>query len=109
MKKGDIFWIGYSDLMTSLFFVMLVLFTVTIGYLQYEKKITEEQLEKVKEIQASVEELPDEYFTYQPEYKRFKLNKQIQFDSLSYTKLQGVEQVALENFQVRMKKRIGSF
>lgn len=85
MKKGDIFWIGYSDLMTSLFFVMLVLFTVTIGYLQYEKKITEEQLEKVKEIQASVEELPDEYFTYQPEYKRFKLNKQIQFDSLSYT------------------------
>ena len=79
MKKGDIFWIGYSDLMTSLFFVMLVLFTVTIGYLQYEKKITEEQLERVKEIQASVEELPDEYFTYQAKYKRFKLNKQIQF------------------------------
>lgn len=84
MHKGNnIFWVSYSDLMTSLFFVMLVLFTVTIGYLNYKKKITEQELKKVKEIQASVQELPDEYFTYQPKYKRFKLNREIHFDELS--------------------------
>lgn len=33
MKRNSIFWIGYSDLMTSMFFIMLVLFTITIGYL----------------------------------------------------------------------------
>lgn len=65
--------------MTSLFFVMLVLFVVTIGYLQHEKKVTEEQLEKVKEIQASTKQLPTDYFSYQPQYKRFKLNRAIQF------------------------------
>ncbi len=29
MKKKNFFWVGYSDLLTSLFFVMLVLFVVT--------------------------------------------------------------------------------
>jgi len=79
MKKDNIFWISYSDLMTSLFFVMLVLFVVTIGYLKYNLETTEEQLEKIQELQTAVQELPEEYFEYQPEYKRFKLNKQIQF------------------------------
>ncbi len=34
MRKESYFWISYSDLMTSLFFIMLVLFVVTIGFLQ---------------------------------------------------------------------------
>jgi len=34
MKKNNLFWIGYSDLMTSMFFVMLVLFVLSIGFLQ---------------------------------------------------------------------------
>ena len=80
MKKDTIFWISYSDLMTSLFFVMLVLFVVTIGYLKYNLETTKQQLEKIKELQTAVQELPAEYFKYQPKYKRFKLNKQIQFD-----------------------------
>lgn len=83
MKKDNIFWISYSDLMTSLFFVMLVLFVVTIGHLKYNLETTEQQLEKIQELQTAVQELPQEYFEYQPQYKRFKLNKQIQFDTLS--------------------------
>lgn len=81
MKKDNIFWISYSDLMTSLFFVTLVLFVVTIGYLKYNLETTEEQLEKIQELQTAVQELPEQYFEYQSEYKRFKLNKQIQFES----------------------------
>jgi len=80
MKKSNIFWIGYSDLMTSLFFVMLVLFVVTIGFLQYRIRTTEKELEKIKELQAAVQELPEEYFDYQPQYKRFKLKEHVQFD-----------------------------
>ncbi|MGQ1890246.1 OmpA/MotB family protein [Thermophagus sp. OGC60D27] len=80
MKKDNIFWISYSDLMTSMFFVMLVLFVVTIGYLKNNLETTEEQLEKIQELQTAVQKLPEQYFEYQPEYKRFKLNKQIQFD-----------------------------
>ena len=83
MKKDNIFWIGYSDLMTTLFFIMLVLFVVTIGYLKFNLETTKEQLEKIKEIQTAVQELPEEYFKYQDEYKRFKLSKQIQFDTAS--------------------------
>ncbi len=30
MKQSDSFWTSYSDLMTSLFFVMLVLFIVCL-------------------------------------------------------------------------------
>jgi outer membrane protein OmpA-like peptidoglycan-associated protein len=71
--------------MTSLFFIMLVLFVVTIGYLQFQKKATEEQLEKIKELQTAVKQLPAEYFSYQPQYKRFKLNREIGFAPLSST------------------------
>lgn len=83
MKKKNFFWIGYSDLMTSLFFVMLVLFVVTVGILQIGKKATEQQLKKIDELQTAVQELPEEYFSYQSQYKRFRLNEQIQFDTLS--------------------------
>ena len=66
MKNNNFFWVSFSDLMTSLFFIMLVLFVVTIGYLQFQKKATEEQLEKIKELQTAVQQLPAEYFSYQP-------------------------------------------
>lgn len=39
MKENkNIFWVSYSDLMTSLFFIMLVLFVVTVGYLKIKQK-----------------------------------------------------------------------
>jgi outer membrane protein OmpA-like peptidoglycan-associated protein len=79
MKKEGFFWISYSDLMTSLFFIMLVLFVVTIRYLQYQKNATEKQLKKIQELQTSVQKLPSEYFEYQKQYKRFKIKEQIQF------------------------------
>jgi hypothetical protein len=83
MKKNSIFWISYSDLMTSLFFVMLVLFVVTIGYLKSIVDATNAQLKKIQELQTAVQGLPVEYFEYQPHYKRFKLNRQIQFEKYS--------------------------
>ena len=79
-KKTNFFWASYADLMTSLFFIMLVLFVLTIVMMKRQSKATEAQLKKIVEIQNSVKALDSEYFSYQEEYKRFALNKQIQFD-----------------------------
>ncbi|WP_299989374.1 hypothetical protein [uncultured Pontibacter sp.] len=80
-KGSNFFWPSYADLMTSLFFIMLVLYVLTFVKLRLQQQATEEQLNKIKEIQAAVQELPQEYFTYQPEHKRFILNQQIGFES----------------------------
>ncbi|HNX78747.1 MAG TPA: hypothetical protein PKJ24_02640 [Prolixibacteraceae bacterium] len=79
MKKEGFFWIGYSDLMTSLFFIMMVLFVLSIGYLQFQKNATEKQLRKIQELQTAIQQLPAEYFEYQPLTKRFGIREQIRF------------------------------
>lgn len=65
--------------MTSLFFIMLVLFVITIGYLQFQLATTKSELKKIKEIQTATQNLPKEYFTYQKKYKRFNLKEKIDF------------------------------
>lgn len=79
MKKSSFFWVSFSDLMVSLFFIMLVLFILAIGYMQNIIRITQDKINKIEEIQESTRQLPEEFFSYQPNYKRYKLNKQIQF------------------------------
>jgi hypothetical protein len=89
MKQTNFFWIGYSDLMTSLFFIMMVLFVVTIGYLQVkikenEKLILElkkkqiglikekEKLEKLLNLEKQFKPLLDDSsFYYLPACKKF--------------------------------------
>ncbi|RFM34998.1 OmpA family protein [Chitinophaga silvisoli] len=79
-KGAGFFWPSFTDLMTSLFFIMLVLYVLTFLKLTYQQKATEEQLKKIKEIQAAVTELPREYFAYDSTYKRFSLVQNIEFD-----------------------------
>ncbi len=73
------FWPSFTDLMISLFFVMLVLYVLTFVRLKAEQQATEDQLNRIREIQSGVQALPKEYFTFQPEFKRFTLNRDIQF------------------------------
>jgi hypothetical protein len=54
MKKSSFFWVGYSDLMTSMFFIMLVLFVMTIGYLQVKIKENERLIAELKERQQGL-------------------------------------------------------
>lgn len=66
-KHNDSFWPSYSDLMTSLFFIMLVLFIVCIGKMKYDNVILEnernqanaekEQLERILQLETQFEEL----------------------------------------------------
>lgn len=88
-KSGSHFWPSYSDLMTSLFFIMLVMFVVTIvslrnslleaEHLRLEaerlRKISEEQLRSIQQIQEAVNQLPTDYFEEDVINKRWVLKR----------------------------------
>jgi len=81
-KKESFFWTSYSDLMTSLFFVMLVLFVLVIVLLHNkisEQKIKLEDFEKIEEIKKSLNEINEIYFEYRPEYKKHIFKLQVEY------------------------------
>lgn len=84
-KQSDFFWASFTDLMISLFFVMLVLFAV----LNKERVIYEEDakyLLGLKEIDNQIEALKEtEAFEYEEAYKRFLLTREITFKRDQHT------------------------
>lgn len=81
-KSGSHFWPSYSDLMTSLFFLMLVMFVLTIISLrntileaERQRHISEEQYRNVQQLQEAVKQLPDDYFEKDESNKRWILKK----------------------------------
>lgn len=81
-KLGSHFWPSYSDLMTSLFFIMLVMFVLTIVSLRNSlieaerlRKISEEQLQSIRQIQEAVNQLPTDYFEEDVINKRWVLKR----------------------------------
>jgi len=85
-KKESYFWTGFSDLMTSLFFVMLVLFVLTVTILhrkmaniEGERKATEEQLDKITEIEEAINRIDTVYFNYSKIYKKHILRTRVNF------------------------------
>ena len=83
-KKESFFWTSYSDLMTSLFFVMLVLFILVIVLLHKRMEATEAQLEEIKKVEQSTQDLNRDYFTYRPEYKKYVLTIQVRYPKYKY-------------------------
>lgn len=79
-KKESFFWTSYSDLMTTMFFVMLVLFVLAIALLHRKvveieeaRQATQAQLEKIQKLEASISRIDTAYFEYNEEYKRHTL------------------------------------
>lgn len=79
-KKESYFWTSYSDLMTSLFFVMLILFVVVIVAISKAKidsdrlaKASQEQLKQIERIERSIKEIDNQYFSYDDKYQRHTL------------------------------------
>jgi len=66
-RHKDSFWLSYSDLMTSLFFIMLVLFVVCICKMKItnfqlntalkETNATNEQLQQILQLETQFKEL----------------------------------------------------
>jgi outer membrane protein OmpA-like peptidoglycan-associated protein len=85
-KKESFFWTSYADLMTSLFFVMLLLFVLTMALLhrkmsdiEDERKATEQELEKIREIEQAVNSIDSTYFDYNNIYKKHVLKIHVNF------------------------------
>lgn len=75
-KKESFFWISYSDLMTSLFFILLVLFVLSSTGLYMSEQATRKQLDKINEIQLAVNRLPKTYFREDSINKRWTLREE---------------------------------
>lgn len=78
-KKESFFWTSYSDLMTSLFFVMLVMFILVIVLLHKRMEATEAQLEEIRKVEQSTKDLSKDYFEYRPDYKKYVLTIQVRY------------------------------
>ncbi len=81
-KKEDSFWVSYSDMMTSLFFIMLVLFVLVFSYMRYQHqqmKIQLEEYKKIEELKKALHNLEGKYFKYDQINKRHELIVPIKF------------------------------
>jgi hypothetical protein len=87
MKKSSFFWVSFADLMTSLFFIMLVLYVITFAILQSKQSdliVQAQQLEKIKNVQKAIENLDSTYYHFDSINKRYKLNIDVKFNPNSY-------------------------
>lgn len=87
-KKESYFWTSYSDLMTNLFFVMLMLFILAIALLHREmvqigkeRDATKEELEKINEIRTAIQNIDTMYFQYDEDYKKHILKTKVKFQT----------------------------
>lgn len=82
MKNKSFFWTSYSDLMTSLFFVMLLLFVTTVVMMHLGHVATEKELAKIKQLEHSVQAIDPRFFAYNPEFKKHVLKMTCSFLSI---------------------------
>lgn len=92
-KKRDFFWLSYSDLMTSLFFVMLVLFVLVYSMqnrlisnledMTGRLRADSVELARIKEIQKTVDNIDRNYFQYDSINKKHILNMSFLFPTQS--------------------------
>lgn len=82
--KKDFFWLSYTDVMTSLFFVMLVLFILVFSLMKRQQSILAVRLteyEKIEAIKTAISNISKEYFDYDENYKKHILKIPIHFET----------------------------
>jgi outer membrane protein OmpA-like peptidoglycan-associated protein len=86
VSQSDSFWPSYTDLMTSLFFIMLVLFVLV--YSKQHKQIVdlERKLAIVNAVDQNLKPLKSDktLFIYEEQYKRFKMSFDVKFKNGKY-------------------------
>lgn len=123
-RKDSLFWTSYSDLMTSLFFVVLVLFIVVViamgKAIQKEKNtriVTENEIRKIRTIERSIQNIDKTWFDYNEQYKKHVLKIDVSFpigkSDIAYVPLpvrQSLYQagLAIDAFLDRAEKEYGN-
>lgn len=89
-KTSSFFWPSFTDLMTSLFFIMLVLFVLVFVRQQNQIKGLKRKLAIVDAVDENLRPLKNDtsFFKYEEEYKRYKLAFDIKFKIAEYSILQ---------------------
>lgn len=114
-KKANFFWASYADLMTSLFFIMLVLFILTVVILKKEQgKIVAKlaEYEKIDEINKALSAINPKYFEYNTDFKKhiFKLSVEFPKDSFAITSITDLELLdEIEQAGQEIEKTLKSF
>lgn len=86
-KNENHFWSSYSDLMTSMFFIMLMLFILAIVGLKREQKglvVKAAAYDKIMEMQKTFAEIDTTYFQYREDYKKHVLKLAVQYHTGQY-------------------------
>ena len=85
-KEKSLFWASYADLMTSLFFVMLVLFIGAIVVLDQERRefkgkyeTSKKEKEILEQINEATKNIDSTYFEYKEEFKKHKLKISVNY------------------------------
>lgn len=123
-KRDSLFWTSYSDLMTSLFFVILVLFIVAViamgKAIQKERNTrvaTEKEIEKIRTIENSIQNIDTTWFDYNEQYKKHVLKIDVSFpigeSDITYIPLQTREDLyqaglAINAFLNKAEKEYGN-
>lgn len=81
-NKQDFFWPSFADLMTSLFFIMLVLYVLTYAVLNRTIKVQKKSLATITAVDESLRPLKKDstLFKYDEPYKRFQLAFDVKFN-----------------------------
>ena len=90
-KSSEFFWPSFTDLMTSLFFIMLVLYVLTYVMLKKSIKAKDEQLAIIHAVEGSLLPLKNDkyFFKYEEAYKRFTLRFDVEFERSKYQLAEG--------------------
>ncbi len=103
-KKSDsgMFWISFSDLMTSLFFIVLVLFVIT--FISQQKQVVDlkKKLEVYDMVERNVKPLKEnsDLFRYESQYKRFVLSFDVKYNLAKYK----IQEGEIDNFGTTSNK-----
>lgn len=81
--KNDFFWPSFTDLMTSLFFIMLVLYVLTYVQLKQKNIVLEEKVKIIETVEANLKPLRDDtaLFQFEDQYNRYKLAFDVKFNT----------------------------
>lgn len=95
-RSDHFFWTSFTDLMTSLFFIMLVLYVLTYVRLNTTIKLQKEKLEIIETVEENMKPLKKDttLFTYEDLYKRFKLSFEVKFKTDKYL----ISSMELDNY-----------
>ena len=113
-NRNSYFLTGFSDLMTSLFFVMLVLFVLTLAHsrqriinLREGLSATKQQIEKIEEIEEALKGIDSTYFQYNTIYKKHVLKISVNFP-VGISEMETVDSITRDNLKKAGRSIINS-